>query len=140
MTKPGHMPILDLPAKGAPRSWGSVPFNLFAPEYVRRRAQANHGQTPERLAERGGVSAPEAICLLGDLPLRRARRFAPDAVALARLEELVTPRPGFRRAGGQVVCKECGHEYYEHPRCPHERNAEGRPFLRVACGGERLKL
>lgn len=43
------------------------------------------------------------------------------------------------RASGDVVCEECGDTYYHHPS-DMKQLFEGRPFLRVACDGRRLKL
>lgn len=40
----------------------SVPWSLLAP--VEGRVLRNHGQTLERLAQRGGLSACEALCAL----------------------------------------------------------------------------
>lgn len=42
-----------------------IPFEMIAPHEA--RAQRNHGQSLNRLAERGGLSASEAICILVDL-------------------------------------------------------------------------
>ena len=44
------------------------------------------------------------------------------------------------RASGDVVCDECGDTYYHHPSDMKQLDNEGRPFLRVACDGRRLKL
>jgi hypothetical protein len=43
------------------------------------------------------------------------------------------------RTSGDVVCEECGDIYYHHPNDMNQLY-EGRPFLRVACDGRRLKL
>ena len=54
----------------APRYGGQVsyiPWSLIAPHEA--RAQRNHSQTLERLAERGGLSAFEAVCCLTDKDL-----------------------------------------------------------------------
>lgn len=40
-------------------------------ELLRVRAERNHGQTLERLAERGGLSPFEAACALADSVLRK---------------------------------------------------------------------
>ena len=44
------------------------------------------------------------------------------------------------RASGDVVCEECGDTYNHHPSDMKQLDNEGRPFLRVACDGRRLKL
>jgi hypothetical protein len=49
------------------------------------RARRNHDQSLERLAERGGLSPMEMVCVLGD------KRWVPTepAWAILRLKELV---------------------------------------------------
>jgi len=42
--------------------------------------------------------------------------------------------PDFIRAGGGVVCRTCGKEYYDHPQ--HAKF----PFLTVLCDGTVVKL
>ena len=44
------------------------------------------------------------------------------------------------RASGGVICEECGDTYRHHPSDMKQLDSEGRPFLRVACDGRRLKL
>lgn len=41
-----------------------IPFAMIAPH--EKQARANHGQSLDRLAERGGLSADEAIAILHD--------------------------------------------------------------------------
>ena len=41
-----------------------IPWSLIAPH--EKQAQANHGQSLKRLAERGGLSAAEALCIIED--------------------------------------------------------------------------
>jgi hypothetical protein len=66
------------PIQGGPKIlWGVI-------EPHERQADANHGQTLERLAQRGGLSPCEAVAVLED----RDWRPMPDAAALARLREL----------------------------------------------------
>ena len=55
-------PILD------GKSIKSIPWEVIAPHDT--QAQRNHGQTLERLAERGGLSAYEAVCVLTDRRFR----------------------------------------------------------------------
>jgi hypothetical protein len=64
----------------APRE---VPWWLVEPH--RRQALANHSQTLERLAERGGLDPTELVAVLEDRPWRTMTQI--DAVA--RLNELL---------------------------------------------------
>lgn len=45
-----------------------------------------------------------------------------------------TTRPDAHRCSGQVVCLECGYEYYDHPRHPAIE------CLTITCQGEVVKL
>ncbi len=63
----------------------SVPWDLLEPH--REQARHNHDQTLERLAQRGGLSPGEMICVIegkrwGDVP--------DDNAAVERLQRLVT--------------------------------------------------
>lgn len=53
----------ELEALGCPRA---VPWRLLEPHA--RQAMLNHDQTLERLAQRGGLSPEEMICVLRDEP------------------------------------------------------------------------
>lgn len=44
----------------------SIPWAMIADH--EHQAKLNHQQTLQRLAERGGLSANEAVCVLSDLP------------------------------------------------------------------------
>ena len=48
----------------------------------------------------------------------------------------------FVRAGGDVVCEECGKKYIDHPMYKGEDGLdwEGRPFLNQLCDGKLVKL
>jgi hypothetical protein len=46
-----------------------IPWEIVAP--FERRAELNHGQSLQRLAERGGLCAEELFCLLNNESLRR---------------------------------------------------------------------
>lgn len=54
-----QFPIMDGP---------SIPWAMIAPHEA--RAQSNHSQTLERLAQRGGLSVKEALCVLKDYSFR----------------------------------------------------------------------
>jgi len=118
-----------------------VPFSMFEVPYARRRALANHDQTPERLAQRGGLCAAEAVMILGDL---RASHSVvkwlvgePSAKLLAAM--LMDDPPDCTRSSGAVRCS-CNETHRQHPGDPAWLNSEGRPFLRVLCDGSRVKL
>jgi len=59
-----RFPILNSP-KGQP---SSVPWEIVEPH--RKRAEKNHYQTLERLAERGGLSWAELVAVMADRPIR----------------------------------------------------------------------
>jgi len=67
-----------------------------------------------------------------------AMRFA--AFIRGRALEAGAGDTGCVRASGDVLCEECGDTYYHHPSDMKQLDSEGRPFLRVACDGTRLKL
>jgi hypothetical protein len=64
----------------------SIPWELIAPHEA--QAQRNHSQTLKRLAERGGLSACEAVAVLEDRPWEK---MDPQAAA-DRLRALLTEK------------------------------------------------
>jgi hypothetical protein len=44
------------------------------------------------------------------------------------------------RASGECLCDVCGLPYRQHPHDPEVIGYDDRPFLRVVCGGQRVKL
>jgi hypothetical protein len=66
----------------------SVPWDLVAPH--ERRARTNHGQSLDRLAERGGLSPGELWVLVHDRPLHEC---PPEIDAIAWLVA-AQPQPG----------------------------------------------
>lgn len=60
--------------------FSSIPWEMLAPHA--RQAMANHDQTLERLAERGGLDPYEAICILEDRKIVRgeARQLGDDNI------------------------------------------------------------
>lgn len=52
------------------KSW--IPWVVIAPH--ERQAQANHSQTLQRLAERGGLAPCEAVAVLEDRPWREMKQ------------------------------------------------------------------
>ena len=75
----------------------------------REQAMKNHGQTLERLRERGGLGPCEAVAILED---RRWRRMF-QADAIERLDEL-------RRDAN--LCNECGLLYGYHDNACSRRD------------------
>lgn len=74
---------------GRPTNVLLVPIYYHAPmemfDVHAYQADKNHGQTPARLAERGGISACEALAILQDRP----NRPMPNAVAYRQLADLI---------------------------------------------------
>ena len=71
------MPIQD------PRGVEDIPWGVIAPHEA--QAQRNHGQSLERLAERGGLGVCEAVAILEDRPWHKMDQV----VALEQLTEIV---------------------------------------------------
>lgn len=46
----------------------------------------------------------------------------------------------YDRAGGGTVCEICGKLYYDHPYDMDVLGYDDRPFLKIICGGRRVKL
>lgn len=46
----------------------------------------------------------------------------------------------YERAGGGTVCDECGRLFYDHQYDEKILGYDDRPFLKVICGGRRVKL
>lgn len=76
------MSAAEFPIPGG-RQRRSVPWAFVAPHAA--QARANHDQTLERLAERGGLSACELVAVLEGRDWEPMRYEAADA----RLEELL---------------------------------------------------
>jgi hypothetical protein len=64
----------------------SVPWEMVAPHEA--QAQYNHGQTLERLAERGGLSPMELACVLADHHWRWSMSL-PPATTVALLKRFI---------------------------------------------------
>jgi len=83
-----HFPVMDGP---------SIPWSIIA--RYERQAQKNHGQTLERLAERGGLSVSEAIAVLSNMQWRDVPREVTGDDLLKRVAEITAaltaaPAPG----------------------------------------------
>lgn len=46
----------------------------------------------------------------------------------------------FERAGGDVICEECGCKYLDHVMFQGEKDDQGHPFLHMLCDGTLVKL
>ena len=77
-------PIIPISREGP--QWTAIPLAMIAPHEA--QAWVNHGQTLARLAERGGLSACEAVAVLEDRAWRSMTPMTQKA-AEARLDELV---------------------------------------------------
>lgn len=75
---PERFPILRSHLPRGTDCPASVAWSFVAPHAA--RAQSNHDQTLERLAERGGLSAAELWCLVHDRRLQELPK-EPEAVA-----------------------------------------------------------
>lgn len=74
--------IAELRAAGTTQLVIALPWSLLAPH--ERQAQANHGQSLERLAARGGLGLCEAVAVLEDRRWHRMTRAEANA-ALVRI-------------------------------------------------------
>ena len=74
-----------------PLQLSAVPWALAE----RGQAEKNHGQTLERLAERGGLGASELLVALEGLPLSAITHNASPADLAARLAALLRELHGF---------------------------------------------
>lgn len=57
----------------------SIPWPMISDEASERQSQKNHGQTVERIAERGGYSACEAICVMSSMDYQKLGKTEGDA-------------------------------------------------------------
>ncbi len=57
----------------------SVPFGFIA-EHA-QQCRRNHSQTPQRLAERGGLALKEMIAVIHNMPYERVPRMTDDEMA-----------------------------------------------------------
>lgn len=57
-------------------------------------------------------------------------------------DDELSPQPEvtYDRAGGGTVCETCGKLYYDHPYDMGVLGYDDRPFLKIICGGRRVKL
>jgi hypothetical protein len=81
-----RFPIQDEAKRGEPPARLSIPWGMIAPQEA--QALQNHDQTLQRLAERGGLSPAEAICILEGRSWRDVRTM-PNVEAREHLNRLV---------------------------------------------------
>lgn len=76
---PEQMPVMSHP------SIKSMPMAMLEP--FRRQAMKNHGQTLERLAERGGLCASEVLSIMDGIGWGRVKNCPEnDALLVRRIE------------------------------------------------------
>ncbi len=63
----------------------------------------------------------------------RLRGFQVMARNMGKLAAKWGPEEDFGRAGGNVICKDCGLEYLEHPD-------GSEPWMTLLCNGKQVKL
>jgi len=79
-----QFPIMpNYPVRNHPQPPSSIPWSLIAPH--EQQAMRNHVQSLNRLAERGGLSACEAVAILEDRDWRKMT----EAEAVERLNEIL---------------------------------------------------
>lgn len=84
--------LVDLRTHGIMQIVIGIPWPMIAPH--ERQAQANHHQTLEELADRGGLSVGEAVLVLTGRSLTFARDTPADHALLNRLLEDYLIHPG----------------------------------------------
>ena len=63
-----------------------------------------------------------------------------DAILEKNKHQLQDEQVDFIRASGDCVCEECGNFYRKHPSDMKHLGYDNQPYLRVLCGGQRVKL
>lgn len=81
----GDDDIRELRKAGTTQIVIALPWSLLAPH--ERQAQANHGQSLERLAQRGGLGLCEAVAILEDRRWHRMSRAEANAALVRILAE-----------------------------------------------------
>lgn len=104
----------------------SVPWDLVRPH--EQRAVSNHNQNLRRLAERGGLSPEELLCLLTDAPLAW-RVVRSPATIMAELRKLGVGAPDSPHEGETL--REAQQQGHGHVT----RRADG---VVTRCGGPRI--
>lgn len=79
-----------MPVDGGP----CVPWDLIAPH--EKQAQKNHGQSLDRLAERGGITPGEALAILGDIDYCSANRDELEKDGAQKLQYAIDRRLAMR--------------------------------------------
>lgn len=93
------------------------------------------GRTPEQLLADGDHRWPDGrIYLPPHLRERRKRKFLQALLTADFYASPLSFAPDAPRAGGGVICGQCGCAYYDHPSCPPE------PWLTILCNRTLVKL
>lgn len=77
-----------------------MPMAMLLP--FEARARRNHGQSLERLAERGGINSPEALAIMDDLPFGGVKRCEENEILLLRRVEAYYHGQQAPQAGGEA--------------------------------------
>lgn len=72
------------------------------------------------------------------VPIAELIRQGVDKIIRKNLE--VDHVVSFVRASGECICDECGDFYRRHPSDKKNLGYDDQPYLRVLCGGQRVKL
>lgn len=86
-----------------PKKWPFAPFGL---ERSRRRAESTHTQTPERLAERGGLDVREALAILRDVSYFDLPALTDEQALAALADELTAALCGALEPTALPSCRE----------------------------------
>lgn len=68
------------------------------------------------------------------------RRVLIFRMGFCQMAELPEPVGEATVASGEVLCEECGQEYFYHPYDWRLLEYGGRPYLNILCNGQRVKL
>lgn len=93
------------------------------------------GRAPEQLIADGDHRWPNGrIYLPPHLRERAKRKFLQALLTAEFYRDPIPAAPDVQRAGGDMICGQCGVAYYDHPSCPAE------PCLTILCNRTLVKL
>lgn len=105
------------------------------PDCAEQLPKMTDGRTPDQLLADGDHRSPDGrVYLPPHLTGRAKRRFLNALLTAEFYRDPLPPAPGTQRAGGDVICGQCGEKYYDHPDCPPE------PCLTILCNRTLVKL
>ena len=70
---------------------------------------------------------------------RRLLAMSMEACGMTEYPTLTGPKDG-ERCSGEMVCEQCGRDYFSHPSDWRVIGYGNVPFLNVLCDGRRVKL